>query len=108
MDPLKDFLDAVAVAVDRAQVLASTAELAAEARGADAEQPTRDPRIDPRPLDVVRWTWIGGTTFVLHVADGQVWYVGTYMPLKVVTLAEWRIFCEGAAVITIEEGVRDV
>ena len=108
MDPLKDFLNAWRVLADRAQVLASTVELAAEARGPVAEQPTRDPRIDPRPLDVVRWTWIGGTTFVLHVADSRVWYAGTYMPLKVVTLAEWRQFCEGASVVTIEEGVRDV
>ncbi len=109
MDPLKDFLDAVAVAVDRAQVLASSAELATEARGPVAEQPTRDPRIDPRPGDVIkRVRYDTRVLFVIHVADGYVWAGGPVQPFYGMSIENWRFRAEGARILTPEEGVRDV
>lgn len=106
MDPLKDFLDAVAVAVDRAQVLASSAEAAAEARGPVAEQPTRDPRIDPRAGDVLVLRHMQHAIFVVYVGLGRVWYAGRSRLLTDVTPREWSDLATGARILTPEQGVR--
>ncbi len=107
MDPLKDFLDAVAVAVDRAQVLVSTAELAAEARGPVVEQPTRDPRIDPRAGDVVRFRTDRFATFVVHACGEQVWYASRLVHVTDMPLSVWRSMAENARILTPEQGVRE-
>ena len=65
---------------------------------------SRDPRVDPRPGDVVMFgpQWQLERYAVLSVADGRVSYeLGPLRPVLQATIREWRAWAKGGEVLHV-------